>query len=290
MQPIFRLALGAGLALGLVAGLAGCGSASLTLVNTLARLGAYDVERDIAYGEAPDQRLDVYKPRGVERAPIVVFFYGGGWKTGHKRDYIFAAQALTSRGFIAVVPDYRKYPEVRFPSFVRDAAASVAWAHAEAARLGGDPQDVFVMGHSAGAHIAALLTLDARYLEEVGGKQDWIRGMVGLAGPYDFNARRADLRAIFAGGPYEATQPLTFAGRSRAPLFLLHGLSDQTVFKKNTVNLAGAVKAAGGDVRVKLYEDLDHAGLLATFSIPLRSGSSVLEDVASFVREVAESG
>jgi len=265
----------------------GCGSLALSTVNVLARFGSYDVERDLAYGPDPHQRLDVYRPRSADaaKAPVVVFFYGGKWSNGDKGDYVFAAQALTAQGFVAVVPDYRKFPQVQFPDFVRDGARVVAWAREQADTFGGDPSALFVMGHSAGAHIAAMLTLDPSYLRAVGGGPEWLSGMIGLAGPYDFNARREDLRPIFAASPVEATQPLAFATRDPGvPFLLLHGDADRTVFKKNTVNLAAAITSAGGRVRTRYYPETDHTQLIAALSIPLRGRSSVLADLTAFIR------
>ncbi len=139
------------------------------MLDSLVPQGSYVRTPDVAYGALPRQRLDVYRPREVRRdARIVVFFYGGYWQSGRKEDYRFVAEALTSRGLIAVMPDYRLYPEVTFPGFVEDGALAVKWVHDHAAEIGGDAGRVYLMGHSAGGHIAALLTLDEHYLREVG--------------------------------------------------------------------------------------------------------------------------
>ena len=264
----------------------GCGPIGLMTVNTLARFGGYEVERGLPYGREATQRVDVYRPREAVDAPVVVFFHGGSWTRGSRADYTFVGEALTSQGFVVVIPDYRKFPEVTFPRFVEDGAEAVIWARARARELGGDPERLFVMGHSSGAHIAALLALDRHYLESRIPEEQILRGMIGLAGPYDFNARREDIRPIFVGVPYRATQPIEFAGDAGSlPLLLLHGEADQTVFKKNTVNLARAVRDAGGDVRTGFYPDCDHTQLLAALSIPMRGRWPVLADVAAFIRD-----
>ena len=140
-------------------GVAAAGCSPAVVLNALAPDGLAR-EAGLAYGEGPSRRLDVYAPpaAGGPR-PVVVFFYGGSWQNGKREDYRFAGAALAAEGFVAMVPDYRKYPEVRFPGFVEDGASAVAWARREAARFGGDPSKLWVMGHSAGAHIAALLAL-----------------------------------------------------------------------------------------------------------------------------------
>src|SRR4051794_11872106 len=115
---------------------------------------------DIAYGNAPRQRLDVYRPCSVDQdfpsAPVVIFFYGGYWQGGSKSEYFFAAQGLVSKGFVTVMPDSRISPDVVFPAFVEDGATAVRWVHDHIAQFGGDPNRVYLMGHSAGAHIAAM--------------------------------------------------------------------------------------------------------------------------------------
>ncbi len=265
-----------------------CAGAGLAAVNLIARFGSYERTSDIAYGESPAQRLDVYAPEGARGAPVVVFFHGGSWETGAKEQYRFVGQALASRGIVAVVAGYRLFPAIRFPGFVDDAARAVMWAHANAARHGGDPALLFVMGHSSGTHIAALVALDPRYLERAGGRASWILGMIGLAGPYDFNARRADIRAVFetiADADLRTTQPIAFAKGAPA-LLLLHGESDDTVEKKNTVNLAAAVEREGRTACAVDYPGVDHAALVAALARPLRGTAPVLDDIARFVARV----
>jgi acetyl esterase/lipase len=268
--------------------LAGCAASGLAIANLIARFGSYERVADIAYGENPAQRLDVYTPPGARGAPVVVFLHGGTWSTGTKEQYRFVGQALAARGIVTVVAGYRHYPDVRFPEFVDDAARAVVWAHAQAAQYGGDPDALFVMGHSSGAHMAALVALDPRYLERAGGRPSWIRGMIGLAGPYDFNARREDIRAIFASASdadLSTTQPLTFA-KGDPPLLLLHGESDDTVEKRNTVKLAAAVQREGGSACTCYYPGIDHAAIVAALARPLRGTAPVLDDIARFVARV----
>src|SRR3954452_9917177 len=146
--------------------LSGC--TKFDVLNALVPSCGYTRTTDLAYGDQPRQRLDVYRPHNIAGAPVVIFFYGGYWQYGEKNDYRFIADALTSRGFITVLPDYRLYPTVKFPAFVEDGASAVRWTHDHVERYGGDPQRVYLMGHSAGAHIAALLTLDPHYLKDAG--------------------------------------------------------------------------------------------------------------------------
>ena len=166
--------------------LAGC---SLSTIGTaLVPRAGYTTRSDLAYGPLPRQTLDVYRPRGLPTPrPTVVFFYGGRWQSGSKEQYRLLAYTLTQRGYVVVIPDYRLHPQVEFPTFVEDAAHAVRWVRDHIREHGGDPDQVVLMGHSAGAHIAMLLTLDERYLRAVNvDPGDAIAGTVGLAGPYDF--------------------------------------------------------------------------------------------------------
>src|ERR1700684_168074 len=103
----------------------------VTVLNALAPKAGITETRDIAYAPGDRHALDIYQPNGQGAAPVVVFIYGGGWKDGNKGEYRFVAAALAARGFLTVVPDYRLFPQVRFPTFLQDNAAAVAWSQAK---------------------------------------------------------------------------------------------------------------------------------------------------------------
>lgn len=273
-----------------LAGLLLAGCSGTTLLNALTPEAGYHVRGGIAYGEHPRQRLDLYIPDDARGAPVVVFFYGGRWQEGSREDYRFAAQALVSRGYVVAVPDYRLHPEVGFPDFVEDGAAAVAWVHRNAAAAGGDPRQLVLAGHSAGAHIAALLALDGRYLEAAGPGREVIAGLVGLAGPYDFLPLRADdLKTIF--GPPEArprSQPIRYADAGAPPMLLVHGGDDRLVEPGNSRRLAAAVRAAGGEAEVVVYEDRGHISLVASLARPLRFHTPVLDDISRFIEKLPQ--
>jgi acetyl esterase/lipase len=255
------------------------------LLNVLVPGDGYRVERDLAYGDDPRQRLDVYVPDGLAGpAPVALFFYGGRWQAGAKDQFHFVGQALASRGFVTVIPDYRRHPEAGFPRFVEDGAAAAAWVRGHGAELGADPGAIHLLGHSAGAHIAALLALDRDYLAAAGVAPDAIRSFVGLAGPYDFlPLDDPTLELIFAVDDLAATQPITFAGPGAPPALLLHGADDLTVRPANSERLAAALAAAGNRADLKLYPDLGHVGLLVALAAPLRWLAPVLADVSDFM-------
>jgi acetyl esterase/lipase len=249
--------------------------------------GSRQVARDVAYGPGPRQKLDLYAPATPPEggAPILTFLYGGSWDSGDRKLYAWAARAFASRGFVTAVPDYRLVPEVRFPAFVEDAAAAVAKAREAGVRWGGDPDRLVLAGHSAGAHIVMLLALDQRYLAASGLDPKSVKAAAGLAGPYDFYPFDvpASIAAFGQAPDPRATQPISFARADAPALFLAHGERDTLVYPRNSIRLAEAVRAKGGEAELKLYPALDHVQILLALSRPLRGKAPVLDDVTRFL-------
>jgi acetyl esterase/lipase len=248
--------------------------------------GVRRVARDLRYGNHARQRFDLYAPAGARAgspAPVLVFFYGGGWDSGSKDVYGWAAQALAARGFVVAVPDYRLVPEVVFPTFLEDAAAATARVAEVAAGHGGDPSRMGVVGHSAGAHLAMMITLDQRYMQAAG-HPGLIRAAAGLAGPYEFLPFdvAASVNAFGAAPEPLETQPLHFARAEAPPLWLGHGTADVVVHAEDTVLLDARMRALGGSSVARLYPGLSHEDLIATFSPLFRRKAPVLDDVAGF--------
>jgi acetyl esterase/lipase len=256
-------------------------------ILALASPGAVQLKHDLAYASGDRARFDVYAPRHPRaRAPVAVFLYGGSWQSGDKALYRFVGQSLASRGFITVIPDYRVYPEVRYPDFLRDNAQAVAFAKRHAGQWGGDPNRLFLIGHSAGAYNAAMLALDRRWLGEVGLDPDRdVAGVVGLAGPYDFlPLRDATLKIIF--GPEDQrsdTQPINHADGRAPPMLLLAGDRDRTVDPGNATRLTAAIRARGGAASAHIYPGLGHVSLLTSMSGLFRRRGGVLDEVAGFI-------
>lgn len=267
--------------------LTGCSSRSV--LNSLTPSRGYDLANNLVYDEGKNLRLDVYTPKDVKNAPVVVFFFGGRWTEGSKEEFKFVGEALASRGFVAVIPNYRLYPQVRFPAFVDDAARSVAWVRNNVSTYGGSPDKIFVMGHSSGAHMAAMLALKEEFMARAGGSRSWLRGMIGLAGPYDFlPITDPELRDVF-GPPenFELSQPVLFAEGDNPPVLLLHGEDDEIVWVKNTRNLAQAIKKAGGPIETVIYPKMGHRLIVASLAKPLRGQTDVLQHVSEFVNRWA---
>jgi len=278
-------------ALGLAASLSACSVAGL--FNAFIPERGMQATHEIAFGQLPRQKLDVYQPAGGSTAargprPVVVFFYGGAWDSGDKSNYLFAAEALTSRGYVVVIPNYRIYPEVIFPTYMEDAALAVKWTFDKAARFGGDPGKVFVMGHSAGAQLAALIAYDRTYLARVGLDKSQIRGVVSLAGPMDFlPLTEPTLFLIFPEAVRAASQPINFITGKEAPTLVLHGEEDTRVGIHNARNLAARIRERGGMVEENYYPGMGHLGIILAISAPLRNGKPILDRVARFIDERA---
>ena len=261
----------------------------LGTLNAVIPSGSYTLNADVAYGGLARQRLDIYRPSSAAPAagwPVVVFFYGGSWNRGEKADYKFAGEALASRGVLVLVADYRLYPEVRYPDFLKDSALALGYGLKEAARLGGDAGRVFVMGHSAGAYNAAMLALDPRWLGDIGRKPSELAGFIGLAGPYEFlPMTNPDAQPVFFHPNYPAnTQPIEFASGGAPRTFLGAALKDSLIDpQRNTVALATRLSAAGVPVALKMYDGVSHITLVASLARPLRFLAPTLDDVMAFI-------
>ena len=242
--------------------------------------------RDVAYGRDPRQRMDIYVPQGGGSGrPVVFFIYGGSWANGAKETYSFVGEAFASRGFVTVIADYRLVPAVRFPGFIEDGALALRFVRDNIAPFGGEPRKVHIIGHSAGAYNAMMLTLDRRYLAAVGLPSSIIRSTVGLSGPYDFLPFDIDVtKAAFGSARDPAqTQPINFARRDAPPIFLASGSNDTVVLPRNSEKLAAALRQAGAkSVSLKIYPGLGHADTVASISGLLRWRAPVLDDVIAF--------
>ncbi len=269
----------------LLATLAAC--SPLTVINTLSPESASRVTSNIVYGSDARHQLDIYAPAaGAKPAPVVVFFYGGNWDSGERVDYAFVGHALASRGIVAVIADYRLYPQVRYPEFLEDSAQAVAWTLREVASYGGDAGRVYLMGHSAGAYNAAMVALDARWLTEQGQSVQRLRGWIGLAGPYNFiPIENPTVRLVF---PYPATppvtQPINHLSASSPPALLIAAKRDALVDpQRNTGAMAQQLRALGVHVTERYVDHVSHAILIATLAAPLRTLAPTLDEIEQFI-------
>lgn len=276
--------------IGLTALAAGLTSACspLSVFATFTPKDAAKVEgRGARYAAGARGGIDVYAPPTAHgAAPVAVFFYGGSWDSGRRQDYGWAARALAAQGFLTLVPDYRLYPEVRFPGFLEDCAQAVRWAADHAASLGGDPERIVLVGHSAGAYNAAMLALDPRYLAAAGVRPGAIKAFAGLSGPYAFLPLDGPItrRTFGEAADLEATQPTRYARADAPPAFLATGDKDTTVYPRNTRKLAAALRDAGAKVEERHYPGVDHAGTVLALSRPFRRKATLLADMTAFLK------
>jgi acetyl esterase/lipase len=268
--------------------LAGCQSLGLAFMN--AASPAATRVRNIPFMQGPRGQMDLYAPRAAlpGQAPLIVFWYGGAWQWGSKQDYRFVGAALAARGAVAVVPDYRLYPQVRFPEFLRDAAAAVARAQQEAPRYGADPRRTVLGGHSAGAYIAAMLALQPQYLREAGVDPASIAGFFGLSGPYALVPDTDVLRAIFTATATPAQFQAVAQVEARAPpALLVHGTADAVVYTSHTESLAAALTARGDQVEVRLVPDRRHVDTVIALSRPAAFRvPDLLQQISAFAARV----
>jgi acetyl esterase/lipase len=272
----------------LIAAILVAGCSPVMVLNALAESDASRVMTDIAYGDDPRQKLDLYIPTKPDAPfPVVVFFFGGSWNSGIRSDYRFVGEALASRGIMVVIADYRLYPQVRYPAFLDDSAQAAKWTLVNAKSHGGDPARIYVMGHSAGAYNAAMLALDPRWMAKAGASNQAFAGLIGLAGPYDFlPIENPDVRPVFfyPDSPPDS-QPILYVGQTSPRSFLAAAESDRLVDpERNTHQLAEKLTAAGVSVTYKRYPHLSHTTLIGAMARPLRWLAPVLDDVDTFIR------
>jgi len=265
--------------------------------STIQLSAANLVERDIAprfevaYGPAPRQRYDVYRPLDslgkplTGQHPVVVFVHGGSWESGNKRLYEWMGQSLAKQGILAILPNYGVMPDRRFPGFVEDAAAALAHARERVSEWGGDTTRFVLMGHSAGAHIAALVAFNPQYLAAHNLAPGVLSGFVGLSGPYDFIYDTPLLRRTFGGTAEEerAAQPIAFVSAHAPRTLLVMGREDTTVNPRNTVSLAARMREIGAPVE-EMWVSGTHGVTVGAFARIYRADNPIVERVLRFVR------
>jgi acetyl esterase/lipase len=269
--------------------LSGCRAAQFMVANAptgFARIGRH---LDLPYGQDKRQQLDVYAPRNAAGLPVVIFWYGGTWVMGSKSDYRFVGTTLAQRGFVAVLPDYRLYPQVTFPLFDEDGVRALAWVQQHVADYGGNPHCIVLMGHSAGAHTAAFLAFNRDFTRKSGADPDGIAGLVGLSGPYALVPDTDELHATFPA-PYTTRdwQPTAFVTAQAPPTLLLHGQADTDVDPAQAVHLRDALSRINVPAQLHLYAGRGHGSTVASFALIARRATSAVSDTAAFVNQVCK--
>jgi len=265
----------------------------ITVIDVLTPKSTYQSVNNLSYGSDPRQQLNIFIPHVEDFAvpangyPVVIFFYGGSWNFGSKEDYRFVGEALASRGIVTVIADYRLYPQVQYPDFLMDCAMAVSWVKQHLGDYKANPQQIFLMGHSAGAYNAAMLALDGRWLNTQGLSNNMFKGWIGLAGPYNFlPIENEDVKPVFFHPNYPInTQPLELASGAAPKTFLGVSQSDKLVDpERNSKKLAMKLKSLGVQVTLKEYSNTSHTTIMGAFARPLRFIDPVLQDVVAFVQ------
>lgn len=255
----------------------------------VANRGTLPPTTSVVYAGDKGLALDIYRPRDASAAaPVVVFFYGGSWKRGSRDQYRFVGSRLAEHGVLAVVADYRTFPQAGFPAFMDDAAQAVAWTKAHAAEYGGDPAKLYIAGHSAGAQIAGLLGTDKPYLERAGVPIDGIAGVIGLSGPYDFNVGTEYAPIFGPPSQWPKAQTVNYVDGDEPPFLLIHGGKDRVVEARDSIELDAKLRANGGQSTLLLVPDAGHFAPIAGFYDPGRA-PGVVAAVLRFVGVPADS-
>lgn len=251
--------------------------------------GVQHVGKDVGFGNH-DLTLDIWRKEEASissQLPVLIFWHGGAWVKGSRQDYAFVAKAFAKKGFLVVVPDYRKVPDVHFPAYIQDGAQALRWVQENIAAYGGDPDNIALSGHSAGAHTAVLIGLDPRWIEDANGNMESIKAVVGMSGPYDFYPFDKK-RSIDAMGQYEEperTQPVNFARADAPAMLLLTSSKDTIVRPRNAIRLTEELEAVGATIAMTNYQGLTHEEVVMSLSIPFRNKATVLADSVEFLNK-----
>jgi acetyl esterase/lipase len=271
----------------LIATLSGCKDVFFAALNATESPRNVAIHKNLVFDGNNGLHADVYAPANATGAPVVVFFYGGSWESGKRKWYGYVGKTLADNGIVTVIPDYRKYPDVQFPVFVDDAANAVRWARDHAPEFGGDASRLYVMGHSAGGQIAALVACDPRYLEAAGMHTSELAGMIGLAGAYAFLPFVEEEPEIFGASEKSQydSQPINFVSGNEPPLLLLQGKDDDEVEPSNAISMAAKARAAGSSVELKLYPGVSHASIILSLAHHHKTNAHTLDDILAFIRK-----
>ncbi|NTY02172.1 alpha/beta hydrolase [Deinococcus sp. JMULE3] len=272
-------------ALTLMAALSACSrDGAQDTLNRVVSTAGLDVTSNVRYG--PDVRnvMDVYAPQGARNAPMVLFIHGGSWENGDKDGHKFVGESLARAGYVTAVMSYRLAPANRYPSYVQDAAQALKVLREKAVALGGNAQNVFVMGHSAGGFNAVEVVDNARWLAEADVPVSAIRGVIGVAGPYSYDFRQfSSAKAFPVGATPDEVMPDRHVRADAPPHLLLVAADDDTVYPQNALNMEEALKRAGIPVTRTVLPKLGHITIIAAMARPLTFLGGTRQAVIDFI-------
>jgi acetyl esterase/lipase len=259
----------------------------LRILNTGVSLtSSYNITRDIPYGSEPWQKLDIYRAQYADQnTPVIVFFFGGGWSWGDKKYFEFVADSFVRKGYTVVIPNYILYPQGKFPQFIEDSAKAIVWVKNNVDKYQGNADKIFLVGHSAGAYIAAMTATDKHYLQQAGENTPFIKGVAGIAGPYNFTPKAKEYVAIFGKENFEFMKVANHVTGDEPPMILLHGNGDTTVGRFNQETMALALAQANVKHKSVLYnDDITHTKILLKVHPWFADKVNVTEDIDSFFK------
>lgn len=257
--------------------LTACTQIKTGIANAPAHFDGLKTHTDIAYG-THGQTLDVYETN-VKNAPVLLFIHGGRWQDGTKNMYRFIGSRFAQRGYVVVIPNYRKFPDVRYPAFAEEGADMVRWSIKNAGQYGGNPEKIFVMGHSSGAHTGVMIASHDAF-----GVSNKIAGFIGLSGPYDFTPRQDDIKKIFADVAPKNMQASTFIDGTEPPMLLIHGGQDTIVKISNLEKLKTAIQNKNGTVETIIYDDFNHVDSVSHMSWVYYDKNGIVNDIDQFIK------
>lgn len=271
-------------AAGVAANLTGCSAAHV--LSSISPKGKTTLMRDIAYGSQARQKLDIYQPRLPGPHPVVVFIYGGSWQSGDRAGYAFAGRSFARAGYTTVVIDYRLAPEYRYPDFVQDTANALSWTYRNIIRYGGNPNQLFVIGHSAGAFNGVTAVDDQRFWQTTQIPDGAIKGVIGLGGPYSYNFRNDSTAIAFpADGQPEAIMPDRHIRPGAPPHLIVTGAADQTVRAVNAERMTAALQQAGVPVTRVDIPKANHVDLVSSLATPLQHRFPIRSQILAFMQQ-----
>jgi len=234
-------------------------------------------------------KLDIYAPKDAKNLPVLVWFHGGGLTGGDKASRLTAAlcKALSTEGFVVASANHRLNPQVKYPTYLEDGAAAVAWMKQNAATYGGNPNQLFIGGHSAGGYLSAQIGTDARYLKSNNVELSQISGLIPVSGQmtthYTIRTERGLPETTIV---IDEAAPLYHARKDTPPMLILYGEKDMALRAEENQYFAAALKVAGNEwVTCLQMAGRDHGGIIAKMA---ESDDPVRREIVKFMKSTVE--